>query len=139
VGYKERKAFRVAKSKVKALSLRLPQPNKNTFFECRFFDRHFFYRRLSICSLIFSSSSFIFTTNFCIGASFDLDPMVLISRPISWEIKFIFFPMIFRFPVFHEIIDVTIQPNNFLIDIQFFDVVDQLLLKSVYIHFFLGQ
>ncbi len=35
------------------------------------------------CSLIFSNSSFIITTDFWISASFAFDPIVLISRPIS--------------------------------------------------------
>ena len=41
------------------------------------------YSALSTCSLICSSSSFIFTTIFCISAWFDFEPVVLISRPIS--------------------------------------------------------
>jgi len=50
------------------------------------------YRMLFSCSLIFSSSSFIITTCFCISASLALEPMVLISRPISWAIKPSFLP-----------------------------------------------
>ena len=45
------------------------------------------YRMLSDCSLIFSSSSFILTTHFCISAWLALEPRVLISRPISWAMK----------------------------------------------------
>ena len=41
------------------------------------------YITLSTCSLICSSSSFIWTTIFCISAWFDLLPNVLISLPIS--------------------------------------------------------
>lgn len=50
------------------------------------------YSTLSDCSLIFSSSSFIRTTSFCMSAWLDLDPIVLISRPISWAMKPSFFP-----------------------------------------------
>lgn len=45
------------------------------------------YKALSTCSLICSSSSFIMTTIFCISAWLLLDPVVLISRPISWAMK----------------------------------------------------
>lgn len=38
---------------------------------------------LSTCSLIFSSSSFMSTTSFCMSELLALEPMVLISRPIS--------------------------------------------------------
>ncbi len=41
------------------------------------------YRMFSVCSLIFSKSSFMFTTCRCMLASLAFDPMVLISRPIS--------------------------------------------------------
>ena len=41
------------------------------------------YRALRTCSLICSNSSFIFTTMFCISAWLLLEPVVLISRPIS--------------------------------------------------------
>src|SRR5690606_9134053 len=53
----------------------------------------FHHSTLSICSLIFSSSSFICTTSCCMGAWLALDPMVLISRPISWAMKPSFFPL----------------------------------------------
>src|SRR5690606_27932330 len=53
----------------------------------------FHHSTLSICSLIFSSSSFICTTSCCMGAKLALDPMVLISLPISWAIKPNFFPL----------------------------------------------
>src|SRR5690554_2733577 len=52
----------------------------------------FHYMIFRICSLIFSSSSFISTTNRWISVWFALLPMVLISRPISWQIKPSFFP-----------------------------------------------
>ena len=39
------------------------------------------YITLRTCSLICSSSSFIFTTIICISAWFDLEPNVFISRP----------------------------------------------------------
>lgn len=47
----------------------------------------FTHRILRTCSLICSSSSFIRTTIFCICAWLALEPMVLISRPISWAMK----------------------------------------------------
>ena len=50
------------------------------------------YSAFSTCSLICSSSSFICTTMFCISAWFDFEPVVLISRPISWAIKPSFLP-----------------------------------------------
>ena len=52
-----------------------------------------FYSALSTCSLICSSSSFIFTTMFCISAWLLLEPVVLISRPISWAMKPSFLPL----------------------------------------------
>ena len=50
------------------------------------------YITFSTCSLICSSSSFILTTMFCISAWLDLEPVVLISRPISWAMKPSFLP-----------------------------------------------
>ena len=50
------------------------------------------YKMLLSCSLIFSSSSFMPTTRCCTVASLALEPMVLISRPISWARKASFLP-----------------------------------------------
>ena len=50
------------------------------------------YRMLLSCSFIFSSSSFMPTTRCCTVASLALEPMVLISRPISWARKASFLP-----------------------------------------------
>ena len=50
------------------------------------------YNTLSTCSLICSNWSFIATTTFCISAWLALEPVVLISRPISWAINPSFLP-----------------------------------------------
>src|SRR5690554_304478 len=50
------------------------------------------YKTFKTCSLICSKSSFIKTTIFCISLWLDLEPKVLISRPISWVMKPNFFP-----------------------------------------------
>lgn len=42
---------------------------------------------LRLCSFIFSSSSFMRTTSFWMSWSLALEPIVLISRPISWAIN----------------------------------------------------
>src|SRR6476620_9684673 len=52
-----------------------------------------YYNTFNICSFNFSSSSFISTTHFCMAASYALEPVVLISRPISWRTKDNFFPL----------------------------------------------
>src|SRR5690606_4512529 len=62
---------------------------------CRKYDElsfHGFYKTLSSCSLIFSSSSFMRTTTCWMPAWLAFEPRVLISRPISWEMKPSFFP-----------------------------------------------
>lgn len=48
----------------------------------------------STCSLAFSNSSFIITTDFWMVASLALDPVVLISRPISCRTKESFLPLL---------------------------------------------
>lgn len=48
----------------------------------------FIYKTLLVCSLIFSNSSFINTTSFCISASFAFEPIVFTSLPISCPMKF---------------------------------------------------
>ena len=63
---------------------------KDNQFACHY--RRCGYITLSTCSLICSSSSFIFTTMFCISARLLLLPVVLISRPISWAMKPNFLP-----------------------------------------------
>ena len=50
------------------------------------------HKMFSDCSRIFSSSSFIRTTAFWIPAWFALDPVVFISRPISWIMNPSFLP-----------------------------------------------
>lgn len=47
----------------------------------------------STCSFAFSSSSFICTTHFWMVESYALDPVVLISRPISCRMKDSFLPL----------------------------------------------
>ena len=49
---------------------------------------------LPSCSLIFSSSSFISTTSFCISTWLAFEPVVLISRPISCATKASFLPQV---------------------------------------------
>src|SRR5690606_14442703 len=51
------------------------------------------YKTLSICSFIFSNSSFICTTSCCIGAKLAFEPMVMISLPISWQMNPNFLPL----------------------------------------------
>ena len=62
------------------------------FGHCFLLDGVFDHNMLSTCSLIFSSSSFIWTTMRCMAASWLLLPKVLISLPISWLMNPSFFP-----------------------------------------------
>ena len=52
------------------------------------------YNTFKTCSFAFSSSSFISTTHCWIVESYAFEPVVLISRPISWRIKESFFPLL---------------------------------------------
>ena len=66
------------------------------------------------CSLIFSSSSFMPTTSFCMAASLALEPKVFTSRPISWAIKPNFLPLASSvFKRFDEIIAMGFQGVSF--------------------------
>ena len=64
---------------------------KDTFQHVRCIIR-FCYRMFMLCSRIFSSSSFILTTHCWMPAWLALEPVVLISRPISWMMKPSFLP-----------------------------------------------
>ena len=69
---------------------------------------------------------------FCISAWFDFEPVVLISRPISWAMKPSFLPC--PWLVGHglaEVLQVVGQTLLLLADVQLLDVVDELLLQTV--------
>jgi len=51
------------------------------------------YNTFKTCSFAFSSSSFISTTHCWMVESYAFEPVVLISRPISWRIKDSFLPL----------------------------------------------
>jgi hypothetical protein len=77
-------------------------PKKLYFFTDLFYIKlqtctHKSYKTFNICSLAFSSSSFIKITNCCISTSLALDPVVLISRPNSCKIKESFLPLLNSF------------------------------------------
>ena len=62
------------------------------FFSCDGASQRDLYTRFCTCSLIFSSSDLISTTHPERIRSFPLEPMVLISRPISCKRKSSFLP-----------------------------------------------
>ena len=91
-----------------------------------------FYSALSTCSLICSNSSFIWTTMFCISAWLDFEPVVLISRPISPhllgdETELLALTMTIGHGL-AEILQMVCQALLFLADVEFLDIIDELLL-----------
>ena len=77
-------------------------PKKLYFFTDQFYVKlqtclHKSYKTFNICSLAFSSSSFIKITSCCISTSLALEPVVLISRPNSCKINESFLPLLISF------------------------------------------